>query len=50
MELEEWIKMSIPAWERILKESIEKGDTERQKYAEWMLKEVLGKETNGKET
>ena len=36
-----WIKDSIPSWQKILQESIEKGDTRRKDYAEWMLKDVL---------
>lgn len=40
-DLSEWYKISIPTWQKILKESIEAGDKEREKYALWMLKEVL---------
>ena len=39
--LNRWIKDSIPSWQKILRESIEKGDTRRKDYAEWMLKDVL---------
>jgi hypothetical protein len=39
--LEEWRRTSIPDWQRILKESINSGDLNREKYARWMLKEVL---------
>ncbi len=39
--LEEWRRTAIPAWRRILKESIQSGDTKRETYARWMLNEVL---------
>ncbi|MFC2000146.1 hypothetical protein ACFLXE_05255 [Chloroflexota bacterium] len=39
--LEEWRRVSIPDWQRILAQSIEQGDTGREKYARWMLREVL---------
>lgn len=39
--MEEWRRISIPAWRRILKESIQEGNKRREKYARWMLKEVL---------
>ena len=39
--LTRWIKDSIPSWKKILRESIEKDDTRRKDYAEWMLKDVL---------
>lgn len=39
--LEEWRRISIPDWRRILKESLEKKDTRREEYARWMLREVL---------
>jgi len=39
--LNRWIKDSIPSWQKILQESIEKDDTRRKDYAEWMLKDVL---------
>ncbi len=44
MDLDQWVKMSIISWERILAESIEAKNTERERYARWMLKEVLGRE------
>ena len=39
--LEEWRKTAIPTWRRILKESIDSGDTGREKYARWMLTDML---------
>ena len=39
--LEEWRRVSIPDWRRILKESIEKKNGIREEYARWMLREVL---------
>ena len=39
--LDRWITDSIPSWQKILQESIEKDDTRRKEYAEWMLKDVL---------
>ncbi len=39
--LEEWRRVSIPAWRRILRESREKNDKGREEYARWMLKEML---------
>ena len=39
--LTRWVKDSIPSWQKILQESIEKGDIKRRDYAEWMLKDVL---------
>jgi hypothetical protein len=39
--LEEWRRISIPEWRRILQESVEKGDNRREAYARWMLREVL---------
>lgn len=39
--LEEWRRISIPDWRRILKESSETGNISREKYARWMLSEVL---------
>jgi hypothetical protein len=39
--LDEWRRISIPDWRRILMESIEKKKEEREKYARWMLREVL---------
>ena len=38
---EDWRSINIVAWKRILKESIESGNTEREKYARRMLDEVL---------
>lgn len=37
----EWRRVSIPEWRTILEESIEQGDTRREKYARWMLRDVL---------
>jgi hypothetical protein len=39
--LEEWRRVSIPEWRKILKESIEKNDLKREEYARWMLREML---------
>lgn len=37
----EWRRVSIPRWQQILKESVDRGDKEREAYARWMLGEVL---------
>jgi len=39
--LEEWRRISIPAWRRILLESIESNDVKREEYARWMLRDIL---------
>ncbi len=39
--LEEWRKVSIPKWRRILRENVHKQDRNREEYARWMLREVL---------
>ena len=39
--LDEWRRVSIPDWRRILQESIEQQDTKREDYARWMLREIL---------
>jgi hypothetical protein len=39
--LEEWRRISIPEWRRILRESIESGDRKREDYARWMLADIL---------
>ena len=39
--LEEWRRVSIPEWRRILQESIDKKDQKREEYARWMLREIL---------
>lgn len=39
--LEEWRKVSLPEWRRILKESIEARNTKREEYARYMLHEIL---------
>ncbi len=39
--LDEWRKTAIPAWRRILVESISQRDTKREEYARKMLQEVL---------
>jgi hypothetical protein len=41
MMVKEWQRVSLPEWKRILQECIEKKDTDRAKYAEWMLDKVL---------
>jgi hypothetical protein len=37
----EWRRVSIPEWRRILQESIDKADKQREEYARWMLREIL---------
>ena len=37
----EWRRVSIPEWRRILQESHRQGDSHREEYARWMLKEIL---------
>ena len=39
--MQSWIEVNTPAWQKILKESIETGDKVREKYAVWMLETVL---------
>lgn len=39
--LEEWRRVSIPQWRRILGESIEQRDRKREEYARWMLRDIL---------
>jgi hypothetical protein len=39
--LEEWRRIGVPEWRRILQESVEKGDNRREVYARWMLREIL---------
>lgn len=39
--LSEWRKISIPEWRDILTESLRAGDSKREEYARWMLKEIL---------
>ena len=39
--LEEWRRISIPQWRKVLRGSILAGDSRREVYARWMLKEVL---------
>lgn len=39
--LQEWRRVTIPDWRRILQESIAQGDAKREAYARWMLREVL---------
>jgi hypothetical protein len=39
--LEEWRRISLPEWRRILQESIKGKNKDREEYARWMLKEVL---------
>jgi len=40
-DLEEWRRINIPAWRRILKESQQTNDKGREEYARKMLIEVL---------
>lgn len=37
----QWRRVSIPDWRRILQESVDQGDSKREEYARWMLREVL---------
>ena len=37
----EWRRVSLPEWRRILQESIGSGNTRREEYARWMLREIL---------
>ena len=37
----EWRRVGIPEWQRILRESQCQGDTRREEYARWMLREIL---------
>ncbi len=37
----EWRRVSIPEWRRILQFSVDQGDSSREKYARWMLREIL---------
>jgi hypothetical protein len=39
--LEEWRRVSLPEWRKILQESIESNNINREQYARWMLREVL---------
>jgi hypothetical protein len=39
--LEEWRRVSMPDWRKILKESVDARDIRREEYARWMLREVL---------
>jgi hypothetical protein len=37
----EWRRVSIPEWQRILKQSLELGNIQSEKYARWMLRDIL---------
>src|ERR671918_33246 len=37
----EWRRISLPQWRRILQESINQGDSRRETYARWMLRDIL---------
>jgi hypothetical protein len=39
--LTRWVEFAIPAWRKVLKESIEAGDKRREQYARHILKDVL---------
>ena len=39
--LEEWRRLSIPEWRKKLRKSIELKSPSNEKYARWMLKDVL---------
>ena len=47
--LEEWRRVSIPSWRKILMESIVAGDLSREHYARWMLSDIL-EDTEQRET
>lgn len=38
---EEWRRVAIPAWRKVLQEAIRRGEKKREEYARWMLKDVL---------
>lgn len=40
--LRRWVEIAIPAWRKVLKESIEAGDKKREAYARNLLVNVLG--------
>ena len=40
--LQIWIGFAIPAWRRVLRESIAAGDKRREEYARKILRETLG--------
>ena len=37
----EWRRVSIPEWQRILKQSLELGNIQSEEYARWMLRDIL---------
>ena len=37
----EWRRVSIPDWQRILQDSLNQGDSRREQYARWMLRDIL---------
>lgn len=37
----EWRRVTTPEWRLVLIQSIEDGDTKREEYARWMLREIL---------
>jgi len=39
--LEKWRRVSTPDWRCTLQESIAQGDSDREKYARWMLRDIL---------
>lgn len=39
--LQEWRRVSIPDWRRILHEAIDRKNAGREEYARWMLREIL---------
>jgi hypothetical protein len=38
---ERWRETAIPAWRKVLREAIEKKQDFREKYARWILKDIL---------
>ena len=39
--LREWRRISIPDWQKMLRESMDREDMSGEAYARWMLREVL---------
>jgi hypothetical protein len=39
--LNHWRETNIPCWQKILEDAIIKGDSSREKFARFMLKDVL---------
>jgi hypothetical protein len=41
-QMRRWVEFVTPAWRKVLAESIQQGDKDREKYARWILNTVLG--------